>query len=63
MEGFLSTFEHLDFRTEGMFDAFFREFFISGIKDEICVHVLMEHPHTWLEATKQAKKTLLSSSP
>jgi hypothetical protein len=35
VEDFIATFEHLDFRTEGMSDAFFRECFISGLKDEI----------------------------
>jgi hypothetical protein len=41
VEDFIAAFERLDFRTEGMFDAFFRECFISALKDEICVHVLM----------------------
>jgi hypothetical protein len=35
-----------------MSDAFFREFFISDLKDEICSHVLMARPQSWLEATK-----------
>jgi hypothetical protein len=35
VEDFITTFEHLAFRTEGMSDAFFRECFISGLKDEI----------------------------
>jgi hypothetical protein len=35
VEDFITTFEHLDFRMEGMTDAFFRECFISGLKDEI----------------------------
>jgi hypothetical protein len=52
VEDFIFSFEHLDFCTEGMSDAFFRECFISGLKDEICAHVLMAHPQTWLEATK-----------
>jgi hypothetical protein len=74
VEDFIAAFEHLDFRTEGMSDAFFRECFISGLKDEICAHVLMARPQTWLEATQRAKEaqqivssqtlqTLLSSSP
>jgi hypothetical protein len=41
---FIVAFEHLDFKMEGMLDAFFREFFINDIKDEICAHVLMAHP-------------------
>jgi hypothetical protein len=41
---------------EGMTDAFFRECFISGLKDEICAQVIMAHPQTWLEATKCAKE-------
>jgi hypothetical protein len=52
MEDFIVTFEHLDFRTKGMSDAFFREFFISGLKYEIHAHVLMACPQTWLEATQ-----------
>jgi hypothetical protein len=35
VEDFITTFEHLVFRMEGMSDAFFRECFISGLKDEI----------------------------
>jgi hypothetical protein len=35
MEYFIAAFEHLDFRMEGMSNAFFREFFICGLKDEI----------------------------
>jgi hypothetical protein len=52
MEDFITTFEHLDFRPEGMSDAFLREFFISGLKYEICAHVLMERHQTWLEETQ-----------
>jgi hypothetical protein len=56
MEDFIVAFERLDFRTEGMSDAFFRECFISGLKDEIRAHVLMARPHSWVEATKRAKE-------
>jgi hypothetical protein len=56
MEDFIIAFEHLHFRTEGMTDAFFRECFISGLKDEIHARVCMDHPQTWLEATKCAKE-------
>jgi hypothetical protein len=56
VEDFIVAFEHLAFRTEGMSDALFRECFISGLKDEICAHVLMAHPQTWLEATQRAKE-------
>jgi hypothetical protein len=41
VEDFIVAFEHLAFRTEGMTDAFFRECFISGLKEEIWAHVLM----------------------
>jgi hypothetical protein len=41
VEEFIAAFECLAFRTEGMSDAFFRECFISGLKDEIRAHVLM----------------------
>jgi hypothetical protein len=36
-----------------MTDAFFRECFISGLKEEIWAHVLMDQPTTWVEATKK----------
>jgi hypothetical protein len=41
VEDFIAAFERLAFRTEGMTDAFFRECFISGLKEEIRAHVLM----------------------
>jgi hypothetical protein len=56
MEYFIATFECLDFRTEGMSDAFFRECFISGLKDEIQAHVLVAQPQIWLESTKRDKE-------
>jgi hypothetical protein len=39
-----------------MINAFFKECFISGLKDEIRAQVLMACPQTWLEATKCAKE-------
>ena len=57
VEEFISIFECLDFRTKGMFDAFFRECFINGLKDEIRVHVLMARPQSWVEATKRDKES------
>jgi hypothetical protein len=39
-----------------MTDAFFRECFISGLKEEIQAHVLMARPTTWVEATKKDKE-------
>jgi len=56
VDDLIAPFEHLDFRTKGMSDAFFQEFFISGLKYEICAHVIMAHPQTWLEATQRAKE-------
>jgi hypothetical protein len=56
IEDFIAAFERLTFRTEGMIDAFFRECFISGLKEEIRAHVLMARPTTWVEATKKAKE-------
>jgi hypothetical protein len=55
-EDFIVSFEHVDFRIEGMTDAFFREFFISGLKEEIQAHVLMARPVSWVEATKKDKE-------
>jgi hypothetical protein len=46
VEDFRAAFERLAFRTEGMYDVFFRECFISGLKDEICSHVLMAQPQS-----------------
>jgi hypothetical protein len=56
VEDFIASFECLSFRTEGMTDAFFRECFISGLKDEIWAHVLMARPSSWVEATKRDKE-------
>jgi hypothetical protein len=44
VEDFIVAFECLAFRTKGMSDAFFRECFISGLKDDIWAHVLMAWP-------------------
>jgi hypothetical protein len=56
VEDFIVAFEGLDFRTKGMSDAFFRECFINGLKDEIQAHVLMAQPQIWVEATKRDKE-------
>jgi len=57
VEDFISAFEHLDIKTEGISFSLFREWFISGLKYEICVHVLMAHPYNWLEATQRSKES------
>jgi hypothetical protein len=44
MEYFIASFERLNFRTEGMSDAFFRECLINGLKNDIHGHVLMDRP-------------------
>jgi hypothetical protein len=54
VEYFIAAFERLDFWIEGMPDAFFRECFIIGLKDEIRAHVLMARTQSWVEATKRA---------
>jgi len=56
VEDFITSFENLAFRIEGMSDAFFHEFFISGLKDEIRSQLLMACPPTWLEDTQRAKE-------
>jgi hypothetical protein len=56
VKDFIAAFECLTFRTKGMSDAFFRELFISGLKDEIRAHVLMARSQSWVEATKSAKE-------
>jgi hypothetical protein len=55
VEDFIASFECLVFWTEGMSDAFFRECFINGLKDEICAQVLMDRPQSWVEDTKRDK--------
>jgi hypothetical protein len=55
VEDFIASFECLSFWIEGMSDAFFRECFISGLKDEIHAHVLMAWPQSWVEDTKRDK--------
>jgi hypothetical protein len=55
VEYFIASLEHLDFRTWGMSNTFFRECFISSLKDEIHAHVLMAQPKSWVEATKRDK--------
>jgi hypothetical protein len=42
IQDFIAAFERPAFQTEGMTDAFFQECFISGLKDEIRAHVLMD---------------------
>jgi hypothetical protein len=59
VEDIIVAFEKLAFRMESMTDACFRDCFVNGLKDEICAHVLMYHPHTWLEATKMDKEAQL----
>jgi hypothetical protein len=56
VEDFIASFERLNFRTQGMSDSFFRECFISGLKDEIHAHVLMARPQSWVDDTKRAKE-------
>jgi hypothetical protein len=56
MKDFIDIFECLDFHMKGMWDVFFWEFFISGIKDQIHAHVLMDHPYTWVESTEREKE-------
>ena len=40
-----------------MSDDFFRECFISGLKDEIRVHVFMAQPQSWVDNTKRDKES------
>jgi hypothetical protein len=56
LEDFIASFEQLAFSMEGMSDAFFRECFISGLKDEIHSHILMARPKSLVEATKISKE-------
>jgi hypothetical protein len=56
VEDFIATFERLAFRTESMSDAFFRECFTSGLKDEIRTHVLMARLRVGWRLLKELKK-------
>jgi hypothetical protein len=62
VEDFIAAFEQLDFHTEGMSDVFFREFFISGLRDEIRSHFLMARPQSWVDTTQIAKEAQHVSS-
>ena len=56
VEYFIVYFEWLAFDTETTSDDFFQECFISGLKDDIHAHILMDHPQSWVEATKRDKE-------
>ena len=56
VKDFIVSFERLDFWIEGMSNAFFRECFISGLKDAIWAHVLMARTQSWVKATKRDKE-------
>jgi hypothetical protein len=57
---FIAAFERLTFHKEGMSDSFFQEFFISGLNEEICAHVLMDRPQSMVEDTKRTKNNRMS---
>jgi hypothetical protein len=44
IEEYIVALEQLAFRRDGMFDTFFQDYFISGLKDHIRAHVLMARP-------------------
>jgi hypothetical protein len=50
------TFEQLAIRTEGLFDEFYLECFISGLKEAIKAHVNMDHPIIWLQACQLSRE-------
>jgi len=51
----ITTFERLEIHTEVLSNSFFKECFISGLKEVIRAHVMMQHPKTWLEDYDKAK--------
>jgi hypothetical protein len=51
---FIVAFEQLAIKTEGLFDEFYLECFISGLKEAIRAHVSMHNPTTWLHACQLA---------
>eukprot|EP00253_Pinus_taeda_P017771 PITA_17771 len=56
VEEYINAFEGLAFRTKGLTDEFYTEFFISGLKEAIKAQVLLHHPPTWTEACQVARK-------
>jgi hypothetical protein len=62
---FITTFEKLDIRTEGLSNVFYVDFFISGLKEAIWAHVNMHHPTTWLQACQLGTKvdSILQAPP
>jgi hypothetical protein len=62
---FITMFEQLAIRTEGLSDEFYLECFISGLKEAIWAHVSMHHPITWLQACQLAweAETILQAPP
>eukprot|EP00253_Pinus_taeda_P019281 PITA_19281 len=56
VEEYINAFEGLAFRTRGLTDEFYTEFFISGLKEAIKAQVLLHHPPTWTEACQVAHK-------
>jgi hypothetical protein len=54
---FITTFEQLDIRTEGLLDDFYLVCFINQLKDAIKSHVCMHHPVTWLQACQLSRES------
>jgi hypothetical protein len=46
--GVIMTFEELAIQTKGLYDEFYLECFINGLKESIKTHVSMHHPTTRL---------------
>jgi hypothetical protein len=53
---YISTFEQLEIYIEGLSDSLFKECFISGLKEEIREHIMMQCPKTWLEDCERDKE-------
>ena len=56
VDGYITAFEALAFRTKSLTDEFYMECFISGLKEAIKAQVLLHHPPTWTEACQVARK-------
>jgi hypothetical protein len=50
----MAAFEQLAIRTENLTGSFYKECFISGLKEEIQAQVRMQCRASWLEATQRA---------
>ena len=56
MNEYIIAFEALAFRTGGLHDEFYLEFFVNGLKEAIQAHIRLQHPTSWMDACKIARE-------